>query len=287
MSLRRSERAASAESGRVLHPDDHSARLSSVPLAHAHALCEHSLMNLGQPVDLGASGVRKRLDAFRRHVPLMGDRLLDLGCGNGAYTQELARGFGDVDAVDVQSATVADFQRRICDEGLGDNIEVRVMAGEHLDFPDSYFDAVTCIEVLEHVNCVAETISEVRRVLRPGGLFLLTVPNRAFPFETHMVTIGEYRFPGRRLPGLPYLPQLHERIADARTYTGRSLRRILTRGGFVEVATDYVMPPFDRWKAGRRYLKPVVDLLETGPARVLGVSVVGVYRKPSGVDGKL
>ena len=237
------------------------------------------VMDLGQSVDLGASGVQKRLDAFSRHVTLGGARLLDLGCGNGAYTELLAQDYEFTNAVDVQSENVEQFRARIASTPLADKIETRVMAGEHLAFPDNYFDAVTCIEVLEHVQSEAQTIAEVYRVLKTGGLFLITVPNRLFSFETHMVTVASRRFPGRRLPLLPYLPPLQTRIADARNYTSRSLRKLLLGSGFAEVATDYVMPPFDRWKAGRRFLRPVVDRLESGPARNFGVSVVGIYRK--------
>ena len=236
-------------------------------------------MHLGQSVDLGASGVRKRLDAFARHVTLQGERLLDLGCGNGAYTQVLAENYEVTHAIDVQFENIEQFKKRIASTPLVGKIQLEVMAGEHLAFPPSYFDAVTCIEVLEHVASEAETIAEVYRVLKVGGLFLLTVPNRAFPFETHMVTVASRRFPGRRLPGLPYVAPLHARLADARTYTSRSLRSLLLEGNFSEVATDYVMPPFDRWEAGRKYFKPIVDRLERSPARILGVSVVGIYRK--------
>lgn len=237
-------------------------------------------MELGQPIDLGASGVTKRLDAFRRHHTLGGKTLLDLGCGNGAYTEVLAKTFGHVEAVDVLETHVDAFRLRLRSLEVRDRVHVQCMSAESLNFPSASFDAVTCIEVLEHVTSVSDTLAEVRRVLRPGGVFLVTVPNRLFPIETHSVRVGRRRFPGKRLPGLPYIPPLHARVSEARTYTSWSLRRQLAGAGFCEVATDYVMPPFDRWTAGRKYLKPLSDRLEQTPFRVFGVSVVGVYLSP-------
>jgi ubiquinone/menaquinone biosynthesis C-methylase UbiE len=238
-------------------------------------------LGLGSPIDLGASGVHKRIGAFERHWRLEGGRLLDLGCGNGAYTEVLATKYERVDAVDISPALIASFRARLVElPHVAPRLTIQEMAAEQLAFPDRVFDAVTCIEVLEHVRSPEQACREVHRVLKPGGAFLVTVPNRGFPFETHLVKFGRHSFPGRRIPGLPYLPPLHARVADARIYTGRSLRRLLRSNGFEEAATDYVMPPFDRSATGRRFVKPVTERLERSPLKVLGVSVVAVYRKP-------
>ncbi|QWC83868.1 class I SAM-dependent methyltransferase [Nocardioidaceae bacterium] len=234
---------------------------------------------VGQPIDLGASGVYKRLAAFERHWDLSGGALLDLGCGNGAYTVELAKRYNHVDAVD-PTAEHLELFRRSMPEKSREKITLHEGVGESLPFPDDHFDAVTCIEVLEHVSDVGATVREVLRVLRPGGVFLVTVPNRGFPFETHMVHVAGKRFPGRRLPGLPWVPPLHRKWAQARIYTARTLRREVLSEGFIEIGIDFVMPPFDRWKNGRRYIKPVVDRLEQTRVRRLGVSVAGIFQKP-------
>jgi ubiquinone/menaquinone biosynthesis C-methylase UbiE len=233
---------------------------------------------VGRPIDLGASGVTKRLGAFARHHPLRGERLLDLGCRNGAYTSVLALTYDRVDAVDPTPAHLEQF-RASMPADVADRITLHEGAGEDLGFDDATFDTVTCIEVLEHVRSVPATVAEVHRVLRPGGAFLVTVPNRGFPFETHLVTVGSRTFPGRRLPGLPWVPPLHARWSDARIYSARTLRAAVEPAGFRTVAIDYVMPPFDRWEAGRRFVRPVTERLEKSPAKALGVSVVGVFVK--------
>jgi ubiquinone/menaquinone biosynthesis C-methylase UbiE len=232
---------------------------------------------LGKPIELGASGVEKRLAAFRRHWPLHGDRLLDVGCGNGAYTEAMAPAFARVDAVDVEPGRIQEFRGRLAGSSLAGRIHVHEMAAEGLDFPDGTFDVVTAIEVLEHVRSLEATLAEVRRVLRPSGAFLVTCPNRLFPVETHMVRALGREFPGRYLPFLPYAPRLHARMADARTFTARSLRALAVRHGLQVVAIDHVMPPFDGWRGGRRWVRPVTDRLERSRLGVFGVSVVGVF----------
>jgi SAM-dependent methyltransferase len=237
---------------------------------------------LGAPVTRGASAVQKRLDALARLWPMRGERLLDVGCGNGAYTLELARGFREVVAVDVEPTRLGEFRRELPTHPAGDRISVREMSATALELPSHHFDVVTAIEVLEHVDDLPAALREIARVLRRGGALCVTCPNRLFPFETHMVRIpGTGRaIPGKRVPFLPWLPALHGRLASARNFLPRELRALAEDAGLREVAVGHVMPPFDGWRLGRRFLRPITDRLERTPLGVFGVSIVAAYRKP-------
>jgi ubiquinone/menaquinone biosynthesis C-methylase UbiE len=233
-------------------------------------------LSLGCPVAYGASAVRKRLGAFARHWPLEGKRVLDIGCGNGAYTTALAEGFDEVYGVDIEPDRVAEFARRVD----GDRkFSVSLASAEALPFPDDHFDVVTAIEVIEHITDLDRALTEVHRVLRPGGAFLVSCPNRLFPIETHTFVLGKREYSARSVLFLPYVPLLHSRISTARTFTTRTLNEVVRRAGFRVVAYDWIMPPLDNWRPGKQGLRRILNYLERSPVRAFGVSIIGVFEK--------
>lgn len=98
-------------------------------------------------------------------------RILDVGCSSGAFLMS-ARKLG-VDAEGVEpSAEAAETARKA---GL------KVFTGflEAARFPDASFDAVTLIEIIEHLHDSRSLLSECRRILKPGGILLISTPNAA------------------------------------------------------------------------------------------------------------
>jgi SAM-dependent methyltransferase len=111
----------------------------------------------------------ERSALFRSLVGGPGRRVLDLGCRYGALTRAYAAG-NDIVGVDVDREALAGAA------ALG--IEtVWADLDEPLPFPDADFDVVVAGEVLEHVRFPDRLLAEARRVLRPGGLLLGSVPN--------------------------------------------------------------------------------------------------------------
>ena len=136
-----------------------------------------------------------------------GDKVLDLGCGFGRHAFEAARRGAHVVALDAGRDEV---------EGVAATFAAMLEAGElrttdlhtacvqgdalHLPFPDATFDRVICSEVLEHIPGDLEAMSELARVLRPGGTMAITVPrflpelvNWALSDEYHNVPGGHIR----------------------------------------------------------------------------------------------
>lgn len=120
------------------------------------------------------AGRRRILESFIRGIitdlNLQGrpPRILDVGCGTGANLEMLAQ-FGETEGVDVSEDALAFCRAR----GLSD---VKLGAAEQLPYADASFDLVTALDVVEHLDDDAAGLSEMRRVLRPGGRALLFVP---------------------------------------------------------------------------------------------------------------
>jgi SAM-dependent methyltransferase len=111
----------------------------------------------------------ERAELFRRYVGGPGRRVLDLGCRDGALTREFAAG-NEVVGVDADRDALAEAQK------LG--IETRwADLDEPLPFPDASFDVLVAGELLEHLRDPRQLVAEARRVLRPGGTLVASVPN--------------------------------------------------------------------------------------------------------------
>ena len=100
--------------------------------------------------------------------------MLDLGCGTGYGSAMVASRVGEVVGIDSSEEAVARAKAR----HRLDNLEFLTMSATRLSFPDDSFDAAYSIHVTEHVEDVELHLSEVARVLRPGGWFVVATPNR-------------------------------------------------------------------------------------------------------------
>jgi SAM-dependent methyltransferase len=100
------------------------------------------------------------------------ERLLDAGCNSaeatGSYRHKARHVFG----IDPSEAAIARGRAAFPD------LDLRVGSLEALPYPDGHFDAVVCLDVLEHVKDELAAINELHRVLAPGGLLLLSTPHR-------------------------------------------------------------------------------------------------------------
>jgi arsenite methyltransferase len=102
-----------------------------------------------------------------------GDRGLDVGCGPGFYCAELVREVGPscaVTGVDASRAMLALATRRTAGHS---NVELREADATGLPVPDASFDAALSVQVLEYVADVGKGLTELHRVLRPGGRLLV------------------------------------------------------------------------------------------------------------------
>jgi SAM-dependent methyltransferase len=129
--------------------------------------------------------VRQRLHHFLSGGP--GPRkILDIGAGTGIVLK-LLEDYGSVYGIELSQRAIEFLRKR----GL-DRI-VRADAGEPLPFKDESFSAVTCLDVLEHVDGDASLLKEIMRVCRTGGCILVTVPALMLFWSPHDVVLHHKR----------------------------------------------------------------------------------------------
>lgn len=127
-------------------------------------------------------------------------RVLDIACGTGYGTHELAG--TATSAVGIDRAPEA-IQYASSHFGRSNLTFLQASAGE-LPFPDSSFDLITAFEVIEHLGDWHRLLAEARRLLRPGGQFVVSTPNKLYyaqsreqagpnPFHEHEFTFDEFR----------------------------------------------------------------------------------------------
>jgi len=220
------------------------------------------------------------LEKLRSISDWQGQRLLDVGCGDGTFTLRLGDGFSEVYGIDVQDHYLAKFRESVSQRG---NYHVMHMSASEMDFPDEFFDKVVTLETLEHVDNLPAAAAEIMRVTKDGGEIVISVPNRLFPCENHGADIG--RISMNRAPLLTYFPLLHKKYARARAFLVRDLDSLFIPLGARRVDLDYLWPTFEH--GGNKIqglLKssfPVMRACEKAPMllRMFGTSILVKYRK--------
>ena len=114
---------------------------------------------------------------------------LDIGCGGGIIAEDLAQFSASVTGVDISLASLETARSHAMQNGL--DIKYIESPAESLPFKDNSFELVTCCDVLEHVDDVAKVISEVKRVLKPGGIFVYDTVNRTLMSYLAHIFIAE------------------------------------------------------------------------------------------------
>ena len=119
--------------------------------------------------------------------------LLDMSCSNGLMTKQIAESFGTVIGIDIDEGALDHAK----EYSSGSNIRYEKMDGLHTCFEDNKFDVVLCSQMYEHVPDPQQLMSEIHRILKPGGVCYFGATSRLKIIETHY----------GRIPFLSYLPK--------------------------------------------------------------------------------
>jgi ubiquinone/menaquinone biosynthesis C-methylase UbiE len=127
-----------------------------------------------------------------------GMKVLELGCGSGAFTTFVARAVGDdgnVFALDIQPEMLEQLQNKLKRTENRDIKNIVPVEGNAHDllFEDNYFDLVYTIAVLQEIPDKTKALNEIKRVLKPDGILAVTefLPDPDYPLKSTTVKDGE------------------------------------------------------------------------------------------------
>lgn len=115
--------------------------------------------------------------------PSKGDKILNVGCGLGYFTDLLASKDALVDAVDIDKDCIEYCQKHM--KG-----RYKVADIHKLPLTDKYYDKALCTEVLEHTNNNKIVLDEINRIIKKGGTLVVSVPCNEGIFSSHFKNIG-------------------------------------------------------------------------------------------------
>lgn len=119
----------------------------------------------------------------------LGKSALEVGCGGGLLSEEIVRMGFDTHGVDPSENSLYTAINHAESSGL--QISYKLGAGEALPYRDKSMDIVFCCDVLEHVSDLAKVISEISRVLKPGGIFCFDTLNRTITSKLIAIKIAQ------------------------------------------------------------------------------------------------
>lgn len=151
------------------------------PMASLHQMNPVRLRFIREAIDKHWGG------DIRGAKPLSGKNALDVGCGAGLLCEPLCRLGAAVTGVDASAENTGVASAHA--EGAG--LDIRYMTGELATLDIGQFDLVTCLEVIEHVADKRAFLRDLAARLAPGGLMVLSTPNRTVASRTLLVGAAE------------------------------------------------------------------------------------------------
>jgi SAM-dependent methyltransferase len=194
------------------------------------------------------------LRAIREAVGSFDSPLLDLGCGDGSFMSLLS---------DQPVAAGIDISEKALEKARRSGVykEVRLAGAGDLPFADASFETVFSNCVLEHIAGIDEALAEVRRVLRPGGGLVFTVPSQYF--DEFLFFYRFFKKIGLSGRAKRYPVKLDKRINQIHKERPQWWREKLSRAGLTMSACHYYLP---------RPALGLWDILNVQPLRVVSFS---------------
>lgn len=157
---------------------------------------------LGQMTGDRCDYIQSRVERVLGAGALEGLRVLEVGCGGGLVCEELAHRGVKMVGVDPSEQALQTARAHAAQSGLADQITYDQGYAEALPYDANSFQVVVCLDVLEHVKDLRQTIQEIARVLAPGGIFVFDTVNRTLFARAVLIWYGEHFPSGGLVPGI-------------------------------------------------------------------------------------
>jgi len=212
---------------------------------------------------------------FRKTIGLLrrvkefgpGADILEVGSGSGWFTILSRRNGYNTVGVEISWELVEFARKRAAEAGV--EAPFHEAAAESLPLPDASFDVVYANSVMEHVRGWREALSEIHRVLRPGGLAFVGTTNRLYPISTEMdfplyqwLPLGLQKKVAIWKRG----PEIMENGFAWNHFTPMGLRRSLHRIGFREVYDVFDLVRPGDLRGVKKLARPALGLLKRSKA---------------------
>ena len=137
---------------------------------------------LSEKTDFSCTRIEEAINLLRQ-----GHKLLDVGCGEGTFASLAKEKFCYLYGIDLCLKALKESHKKKLDVVKGN------LNNDGLSFLDSIFDAVTCLDVIEHIYDPVALLNEINRVLKTNGVLIITTPNvRFIEYLSSILFKGEF-----------------------------------------------------------------------------------------------
>ncbi len=132
-----------------------------------------------------------RFKYINKLYPVLGKRVLDVGCGGGILCEEIAKNGGLVKGIDLSEKAIKVAQIHLLESQL--DVDYQLISAEQLAIEEpQQYDLVTCLEMLEHTPDPQSTVSACAQLVKPNGLVVFSTINRNLKSYVFAILGAEY-----------------------------------------------------------------------------------------------
>lgn len=215
----------SFEKAKEIYPErqgsvlDYFASLYSMRKLGYDAFFSRSVVTNGGGEKAAVEIQKAHCEMIRRHIPLGGKAILEVGCGNGDLARMIAGNYKSKSVVGIDPMLSSWWG---VGESAGDNWRIMNGDAEELAFADNSFDAVISISTFEHIKNTKKALSEIKRVLKPFGRFYTTFcPLWTSVAGHHFFASGDTSWNPKHLRAIPPWGHLYMDEAEMREHLER------------------------------------------------------------------